>query len=88
MLSPETYHKVMNRYGQSWEAWERHFGHTNQLGKFFTYILGLNIIKFDEEVLHTPDNKTVEEWIKEKYGDEALDLVKKLIKISDNEAID
>lgn len=47
-------------------------------------IFGFDIIKFDES-LRTPDGKSTREWVKEKYGQEGLDIILTLMNLDDKE---
>lgn len=49
-----------------------------QLMNYFSFITGFDIIKFDEKFLKTPDGISMGEYIREKYGEEAVDLIKNL----------
>ena len=40
---------------------------------------GLDIVKFEEEVIKEPDDMSMEEYILQEYGEEAVNMVKQLL---------
>lgn len=59
------------------DEFERVFG--VQLYTFFDLILGFDIILFDTRFLHTPDGKSTENVLRERYSERAVELVRELI---------
>lgn len=46
---------------------------------FPNYLTGFDIVKFDDEVIKTPDDISMSQHIKEKYGEDGHHLIKILI---------
>ena len=49
------------------------------LGKFWSVLTGIDIVKFDEEFMKTPDGVSTEEFVKQKYGELGLSIVRGLL---------
>lgn len=49
------------------------------LGKFWDTVTGFDVVKFDEEFMETPDSVSTEEYVKQKYGDLGLSIIRGLI---------
>ena len=49
------------------------------LGKFWSVLTGFDIVKFDEEFMKTPDGTSTEEYVKQKYGEAELSVVRGLL---------
>lgn len=46
---------------------------------YFAFSTGLDIGDFDERVIKSPDGMSLEETIQERYGDEAVAMVRELL---------
>lgn len=51
----------------------------NYLGGFWQLLFGFDIIKFDKDI-KTPDGTSTKEFILDKYGEEAVNLISDLLK--------
>lgn len=49
------------------------------LKSYYDYFTGFDIVKFDEECIKTPDNKSMREVVFESYGEEGEELINTLI---------
>jgi hypothetical protein len=49
------------------------------IGQYHNILTGFDIIRFDKEIIQSPDGVSCAEAIEQKYGKEALDLISKLI---------
>jgi len=52
-----------------------------ELGDYFDALTGFDIVKFDENLLKSPDGMSCRDVILEKYGEEAVGVIQKLLKI-------
>lgn len=48
---------------------------------YFDGLFGFDICKLDDEVVKSPKNKSMEATVLKNYGQEAVDLIKRLIEI-------
>lgn len=62
------------KYGREFK---KHFARS--LHAFMDYITGFDVIAFDE-FLKTPDGISTHDWIIKEYGQDACDLIEKLLK--------
>jgi len=49
------------------------------MGNYFDNLLGFDIIKFDDQFIHSEDQESVAQAINRKYGQEAQDVIRKLL---------
>lgn len=49
------------------------------LSTYFDNILGFDIVAFDEDVIKSGDSKSMEETVRLKYSQEAVDLIWQLL---------
>ena len=49
------------------------------LKPFWDNITGFDIVKFDEHIIQSPDDLSMEDVIKKEYGNEAVTLIKDLL---------
>ena len=49
------------------------------LGKFWSVLTGFDIVKFDEEFMKTPDGISTEEFVRQKYGELGISIIKGLL---------
>ena len=49
------------------------------LREFWSILTGFDIIKFDEEFMKTPDGISTEEFVRQKYGELGVSIIKGLI---------
>lgn len=47
--------------------------------KYFDNIYGFNILAFDDDVTKAPDGKSIEDVVRERYSQEAVDLIWELL---------
>ena len=50
-----------------------------RLSQFHDVFTGFDIVKFDKAI-ETPDGKSTKDWVIEKYGENAAELILKLIR--------
>ena len=50
-----------------------------RLNKYLHPLFGFDIVQFDEEVVQSPDGKSVKETLVERYGREASNLIEYLV---------
>ena len=49
------------------------------LMNYFNFIFGFDIVLFDEQVVKPPEGKSTKEAIREKHGDEGVQIIEGLI---------
>jgi hypothetical protein len=49
------------------------------IGKYFNPLCGFNLVKFDMEILKTPNNKSMNEFLKITYEQKGFEIINKLI---------
>lgn len=71
--------KFHERYKSYAPKFQRVFG--VKLRPFWDPLTGFDVVKFDDEFIKAGDDVSTADAVKEKYGTEALDLIKSLLGI-------
>ena len=50
-----------------------------RLSQYYEPIFGFNIVRFDQEIIKTPDGKSMANIIKKQYGERAEQIISELI---------
>lgn len=45
------------------------------LSSYFDDVMGFDIVKFDEDIIKSPDNVSMADCVKDKYGQDGYDLL-------------
>lgn len=59
------------------DQFKRTFGRS--IGPYMDKFTGFDVLKFDDEVIQPPDGKSTEEVVRERYGEDAVTLIRNLI---------
>jgi hypothetical protein len=78
---PELVRKNLDLYGQTYRKFAEVFGVA--LRPYWDNITGFDIVKFDDDFIKSPENKSMGDTVLETYGQEAFDLIRKLISLED-----
>lgn len=49
------------------------------LGNYWNIVTGFNIIKFDEDLNHSHKEGSLKDYLKEKFGEPAMNLIQELL---------
>lgn len=71
---------IMENHKKSYENSQKFYNIFGiSLKKYFTPIFGFDIIKFDEEIIKTEPNKSMNATVKAKYGKNGVEIIKNLL---------
>jgi len=65
-------------FSENKDEFKRIFG--INLLDYFCPITGFDIVRFDDNFIKSPDGKSMRQVIQEKYGNEGVELIERLIK--------
>jgi len=68
-------------YGQTYREFVEIFGVS--LRSYWNNITGFDIVMFDDDVIKSPENESMGATVLETYGQEAYDLIRRLISLED-----
>ena len=69
--------KNKRKHDQYHKSFFRIFG--IRLSRFFNLITGFDIVKFDDEVLHSQDGESSKDVVQREYGNEGVKIIMSLI---------
>jgi hypothetical protein len=78
---PELVRQNLDLYRQTYREFAKIFGVS--LRSYWNNITGFDIVMFDDEFIKSPDNKSMGDAILETYGQEAYDLIRRLISLEE-----
>ena len=68
-------------YGQTYREFTEMFGVS--LRSYWNNITGFDIVRFDDDVIKSPENESMGATVLETYGQEAYDLIRRLISLEE-----
>ena len=68
-------------YGQTYREFTEMFGVS--LRSYWNNITGFDIVMFDDDVIKSPENESMGATVLETYGQEAYDLIRRLISLEE-----
>lgn len=76
-----------------WENMELYKAYSHQFKNCFqvnlsifweNHLTGFNLVRFDEEFLHSAENQSIKDTVLLKYGETGVNLIEKLIKTQES----
>jgi hypothetical protein len=72
-------YKNIQIYKKYAKEFERTFGVRLMPDYWQNHLMGFDMVKFDKEVIKSPDNVSCDEQVRKVYGDKAAELIWKLL---------